>query len=94
MASTATATKCTGISCCYKYSVLVSWLIVSTGNMMPFLIMGSWGVSSVVSRFFGWSGDSQAEALPPLSASGLRALNDDRQEEGRVHDPPVGVPGY
>ena len=41
-----------------------------------------------LSRFLGWSGDSQAEALPPLTVSGLRLRDDVRHEAGEVHHPP------
>ena len=45
------------------------------------------------SRFLGWSDDGQAEALPPLTLSGLRgSSNNDGHESGRVHDLLVSVP--
>ena len=47
--------------------------------------------SSAVSRFLGWS--SETQALPPLTVSGLQASNSEGHESGRVHDPPLAAPG-
>ena len=52
-----------------------------------------WSVSSAVSRFLGWSGDSQTEALPPLALSGPHALRDVERSDDGVHHQHGVAPG-
>ena len=46
---------------------------------------GSWAIARGLSRMFGWPQPNAAPALPPLTASGLRARNEDGPRDGGVH---------
>ena len=41
---------------------------------------------------FGWSPSQAAPALPPLTASGLRAQHESGQDDGGVHRPSASHP--
>ena len=43
---------------------------------------GSWAIARGLSRMFGWPQPNAAPALPPLTASGLRAQLDDGPKVG------------
>ena len=45
--------------------------------------------TSAISSLLGWSGDSQTQALPPLSSSRLRARSDEGHDSGAVQHQPV-----
>ena len=46
-----------------------------------------WTISRHVQRLFGWPSVRTAPALPPLTASGLRAHQDREHEDGAVQRP-------
>ena len=48
---------------------------------------GSWAFARGLKSMFGWSPSQAAPALPPLTASGLRAQNEDGHHAGGVHRP-------
>ena len=49
--------------------------------------LGGWAISRHVHRLFGWPSVQTAPALPPLTASGLRAQQDQEHEDGAVQRP-------
>ena len=55
---------------------------------------GSWAIARGLRNMFGWSPSQAAPALPPLTASGLRAQQESSQHDGGVHRPasPVTSP--
>ena len=46
---------------------------------------GSWAFARGLKSMFGWPQQDAAPALPPLTASGLRAQNEDGHHAGGVH---------
>ena len=46
---------------------------------------GSWAFARGLKSMFGWPQQDAAPALPPLTASGLRAQNEDGLHAGGVH---------
>ena len=46
---------------------------------------GSWAFARGLKSMFGWPQQNAAPALPPLTASGLRAQNEDGLHAGGVH---------
>ena len=46
---------------------------------------GSWAIARGLRSMFGWPQHNAAPALPPLTASGLRARNEDGSPAGGVH---------
>ena len=48
---------------------------------------GSWAFARGLKSMFGWSPLQATPALPPLTASGLRAQNEDGHHAGGVHRP-------
>ena len=46
---------------------------------------GSWAFARGLKSMFGWPQQNAAPALPPLTASGLRAQNEDDLHAGGVH---------
>ena len=53
---------------------------------------GSWAFARGLKSMFGWSPSQAAPALPPLTASGLRAAKEGSQHVGGVHRPAVPPP--
>ena len=51
-----------------------------------------WTISRHVQRLFGWPSVQTAPALPPLTASGLRAQQDQEHEDGAVQRPLEIIP--
>ena len=54
---------------------------------------GSWAFARGLKSLFGWSPSQAAPALPPLTASGLRAQQEGSQHAGGVHRPAAPPPG-
>ena len=54
---------------------------------------GSWAIARGLGRMFGWPQSNAAPALPPLTASGLRARNEGGPCDGGVHRLVAPVPG-
>ena len=54
---------------------------------------GSWAFARGLKSMFGWSPSQAAPALPPLTASGLRAAKEGSHHAGGVHRPAVPPPG-
>ena len=48
---------------------------------------GSWGITRGLRSMFSWPQNNAAPALPPLTSSGLQALNESGQDDGGVHRP-------
>ena len=48
---------------------------------------GSWAFARGLKSMFSWSPAQAAPALPPLTASGLRAQHEDGHHAGGVHRP-------
>ena len=48
---------------------------------------GSWAFARGLKSMFGWSPSQAAPALPPLTASGLRAAKEGSHHAGGVHRP-------
>ena len=53
---------------------------------------GSWAFARGLKSMFGWSPSQAAPALPPLTASGLRAHHESSQQAGGVHRPAASQP--
>ena len=53
----------------------------------------SWGITRGFKSIFGWQPNTAAQALPPLTSSGLRARHEHDHHEGGVHRPTAPVPG-
>ena len=54
---------------------------------------GSWAIARGLKSIFGWQPNTAAQALPPLSLSGLRALDGQGHHDGGVHRPATPVTG-
>ena len=54
---------------------------------------GSWAFARGLKSMFGWSPSQAAPALPPLTASGLRAQQESSQHDGGVHRPAASPSG-
>ena len=54
---------------------------------------GSWAIARGLRSMFGWPQPNAAPALPPLTASGLRAQREDGSPDGGVHRLAVSSPG-
>ena len=52
-----------------------------------------WGFARGFRSLFKWPQENAAPALPPLTASGLRAHREDGHREGGVHRPAAPSPG-
>ena len=52
-----------------------------------------WGFARGFRSLFKWPQENAAPALPPLTASGLRAQREDGHREGGVHRPAAPSPG-
>ena len=48
---------------------------------------GSWAFARGLKSMFGWSPSQATPPLPPLTASGLRGLHEDGDQDGGVHRP-------
>ena len=48
---------------------------------------GSWAIARGLKSIFGWQPNTAAQALPPLTLSGLRAGHEHGQHDGGVHRP-------
>ena len=48
---------------------------------------GSWALTRGLKSLFSWPPNQAAPALPPLTASGLRGLHEDGDQDGGVHRP-------
>ena len=46
-----------------------------------------WAIARGIKSLFGWSPAQAGPALPPLTASGLRGLHEDGDQDGGVHRP-------
>ena len=53
---------------------------------------GSWAFARGLKSMFGWSPSQATPALPPLTASGLRAAQEGSQHVGGVHRPAAPPP--
>ena len=53
-----------------------------------------WAIARGIKSLFGWSPAQAGPALPPLTASGLRAQLGDGPKDGGVHRLPVDVQGH
>ena len=54
---------------------------------------GSWAFARGFRSLLGWSPSQAAPALPPLTASGLRAQQESSQHDGGVHRPAASPSG-
>ena len=54
---------------------------------------GSWAIARGLRSMFGWPQHNAAPALPPLTASGLRAQREDGSPDGGVHRLAAPSPG-
>ena len=54
---------------------------------------GSWAIARALRSMFGWPQHNAAPALPPLTASGLRAQREDGSPDGGVHRLAAPSPG-
>ena len=54
---------------------------------------GSWAFARGLKSMFGWPQQDAAPALPPLTASGLRAQSEAGHHDGGVHRPTAPSPG-
>ena len=54
---------------------------------------GSWAIARGLRSMVGWPQHNAAPALPPLTASGLRAHREDGSLDGGVHRLAVPSPG-
>ena len=52
-----------------------------------------WGFARGFRSLFQWPQQNAAPPLPPLTASGLRGLHEDGDQDGGVHRPAVTSPG-
>ena len=52
-----------------------------------------WGFARGFRSLFGWPQQNAAPPLPPLTASGLRGLNEDGNHDGGVHRLAAPSPG-
>ena len=50
---------------------------------------GSWAFARGLKSIFGWPQNTAAQALPPLTSSGLRARFEHGKHDGGVHRPSV-----
>ena len=53
----------------------------------------SWGITRGFKSIFGWQPNTAAQALPPLTSSGLRARHEHGHHDGGVHRLTAPVPG-